>query len=167
MELKDRSGNFWCDRSLDHLFQDCGLILAADKNEQLMAAHDGSDSHGVCLTRNIFFAGKETLICLDRCFSEVNTVCLIFKMVGWFVEANVTVVTETKKLDVSRSDAVDQFVVGLAALFAVSFRTIRNMSIVIRDVHAVKKMRIHEITIALFMGTWKSLIFIKIYSGDL
>ena len=88
-------------------------------------------------------------------------------MVGWFVEANVTVVTETKKLDVSRSDAVDQFVVGLAALFAVSFRTIRNMSIVIRDVHAVKKMRIHEITIALFMGTWKSLIFIKIYSGDL
>ncbi len=104
---KDRSWNFWSDWPLNDLFQNSLLIFTADNNDHLTAAHDRSDSHGVCLSWNIFFAVKEALCCLDRCFSQIHAVSLVFEMVGWLVEADVSVVTKPENLDVSWSDSCE------------------------------------------------------------
>ena len=95
MELKDGSWNFWCDWSLNHLFQNRSFVLAADNNNKLFAAHDRSDSHGIGLTWNIVLTGEETFICLDCGFGKVNAMCFILKVIGRFIETNMSVMTKT------------------------------------------------------------------------
>ena len=79
---------------MNDLFQNFSFIFTADNYKNLPASHDRSDSHGICLFWNILFAVKESFVGLNRSFSQIYAVSLVFKMVGWFIKTNMSIVTK-------------------------------------------------------------------------
>ena len=71
---------------MNDLFQNFSFIFTVDDHKNLPAPHDRSDSHGICLFWNILFAVKESFVGLNRGFSQIYAVSLVFKMVGWFIK---------------------------------------------------------------------------------
>ena len=91
---------------MNDLFQNFSFIFTADNYKNLPASHDRSDSHGICLFWNILFAVKESFVGLNRGFSQIYAVSLVFKMVGWFIKTNMSIVTKPEDLDISWTDLV-------------------------------------------------------------
>lgn len=91
---------------MNDLFQNFSFIFTVDDHKNLPAPHDRSDSHGICLFWNILFAVKESFVGLNRGFSQIYAVSLVFKMVGWFIKTNMSIVTKPEDLDISWTDLV-------------------------------------------------------------
>ena len=149
---------------MNDLFQNFSFIFTADNYKNLPASHDRSDSHGICLFWNILFAVKESFVGLNRSFSQIYAVSLVFKMVGWFIKTNMSIVTKPEDLDISWTDLVKQFVICLACFFSIWFCAVRNVCICMVDIYFVEQMGIHKIAVALFIRTSQSFIFIEIDS---
>lgn len=106
MELENRSRYLWSYRSLNDLFKNLCFVTSTDNDQNLFASHDRTDSHSISLTWNVCFAFEEALVCLNRSFCQIYTMRFVFKVIRWFIETDMTIVTKTENLNVSRTDFV-------------------------------------------------------------
>ena len=74
MELEYRCRNMRSYRAAEHIMEDLGLVRAADNQKNFFSLHNGSDTHGISLLRNLVNGSKETLIGLDGALGQVHTV---------------------------------------------------------------------------------------------
>ena len=137
---------------MNDLFQNFSFIFTADNYKNLPASHDRSDSHGICLFWNILFAVKESFVGLNRSFSQIYAVSLVFKMVGWFIKTNMSIVTKPENLDISWTDLVKQFVICLACFFSIWFCAVRNVCICMVDIYLWNRW-VFINSVALFIRT--------------
>ena len=167
MELKNGSWNMWSYRSLNNRFQNGSFVFAADNNKDFSAVHDSADTHGVSLAGNIFFLFKESLICLDSLLSKIYTVSGDLEMISRFIKSDMSVVTESEDLNISRTCLLKLPVILSTGSRTVCFSSVRNKSTVMRDIYLMKKITVHKITITLRISSGKPFVFIKIDSCDL
>ena len=96
--------------------------------------------------------------------------CLRFKVVVWLIETDMAVRSDTKKLQVNLAHFFQKGIVEATAGSCVQVGAIRNMSILNINIYTLKKMLIHEITVALVILSIQSYIFIQIdrsYMGEI
>ena len=87
---------------------------------------------------------EQAAICLNSALGEVNAVRTLGEMVVGLVEANVTVVTNTKKLQVRIASLSNKPIVLGASCLDVRIRAIGHMSVLKINIYQVKEVFAHR-----------------------
>ena len=103
------------------------LILPADYQKDLFCTHDGADSHGVSLARNIICGGEEPFVGFDRAFCKIHTVRLFCKVFCWLIEPDMSIVFQSKKLQIHSAPWNGSALHSVRTLFTVFFCAIRKI----------------------------------------
>ncbi len=88
---------------------------------------------------------------------KVYAVGFIGEIVVRLVETDVTVMAKAEKLKVCRSHLVEQLVVSCTCGIAVCDRSVRHIGVLHGNIDAAEKMLIHEIAVALVVGSVEAL----------
>ena len=88
--------------------------------------------------------------------------CAILKVVIWLIETDVTIRSDSKKLQIYSSDILKQSIVCFTACLRIKIGTIRNMGILNVDIDSAEQVLVHEITIALVIRSVQSHIFVQV-----
>ena len=102
------------------LLDDGSLVLAADNDKDLLSRHDGADTHGVSLTRNLIDGSEEALVCLDGALLQIYAVGALCEDIGRLVEADVAVMTHAQQLEINAAQLSNDAVVILRKPFSAS-----------------------------------------------
>ena len=70
---------------------------------------------------------------------------------------------KTQKLQIHPAKRLDQFLISRTLLVAVRFHSIREIRVSRINIHLVKQVLMHEVIIALVIGTGKSLVLVQIH----
>ena len=89
------------------------------------------------------------------------------EMVVGLVEANVTVVTNTKKLQVRIASLSNKLIVLGASCLDVRIRAVGHMSVLKINIYQVKEVFAHEIVIALGIVVRKTAVLVKVIRRNL
>ena len=68
MQLKYRCGNMRSYRAAEHIMENLSLVRTADNQKDFFSLHNGSDTHGISLARNVVNGSEEALVCFDGAF---------------------------------------------------------------------------------------------------
>lgn len=98
VKLKDGGRKLRSNRTVNSLGQSVRLVLSADDEKDLFCLHNGSDTHGVSLLRNIIGTGKESLVGVNGAFGQVYAVGDVPKCIVRFVETDMAVAAKAQKL---------------------------------------------------------------------
>ena len=98
MHLQDGTRYLWGNRTPEGLGHDIGFSDSVYHNQNLFRLHNGLDSHGVSLCRNILRLLKKAGVGLTCALGQIHQVGFLFKGSSWLIEANVTVVAKSQKL---------------------------------------------------------------------
>ena len=101
VKLKNRSRNSRCDRTLEGSLYDLCFIFSGNNQKDLLCLHDSLDTHSVSLAWYIFFFFEETLVGFNGAFCQIDAVCLFFKCRTRFVESDMSVMAQSKKLKIN------------------------------------------------------------------
>ena len=165
MNLKNRSGDLRSDGACERLFNDLLLRLTVCYENDLLSSHNSADTHGDRLSRNVIARSKESCICVDGRLVKINYSGSKIEMIVGLVEADVTVKTDTKHLEVGSANALDVCVVISALLCGVLSDTAGNASILLINVYVVEEIGVHEITVALLVASVKAYVLVKVYGA--
>ena len=86
---------------------------------------------------------------------------------GWLVEADVSVMTKTKKLQIGSATAFYDGFEVVACFLCIRFGAIRDMSVCRIDIYVRKQVIIHKIIITLVVVMCQSTVFIQIDGSNL
>ena len=89
--------------------------------------------------------------------------CAILKVVIWLIETDVTIRSDSKKLQIYSSDILKQSIVCFTACLRIKIGTIRNMGILNVDIDSAEQVLVHEVTVALVIGSVQSYIFVQVH----
>ena len=162
VELQDGCRNFRCNRSKECFCYDVCLVFSAYNEENLFGTHDRTDSHGVCLSRNVISRSKEAFVCLDGAFLKVYTVCCLWKIFCRLVKTNMSIVSKTEELEIYTPERCNYFLVMCAFCLAVFFCAVRNIGIGRIDIDMIKQVLVHEIVVALIVVSCQTFILVQI-----
>ena len=162
MHLKDRCRNLRSNRSEECILYSLCLVLAADYNQNLLCHHDGLDTHGIRLLRNLVDGREKSLICLNGSLLQIDTMSLGLKCFARLIESNMSVVSQAKKLQIHTAGRTDHFFISCTLFLRIQVHTVRKMSSLRINIHIVKQIMIHEIKIALIIFSRQSLVLVQI-----
>lgn len=140
MKLQDRGWALRRNVAVAHVVNGLGLVLAASHNQNAAREHNGLRAHGVSLTRDVLHALKQAAVCLNGALGEINAVRTLREMVVGLVEANVAIVTNTKKLQVRIASLSNKLIVLGASCVDVRIRTVGHMSVLKINIYQVKEV---------------------------
>ena len=167
VKLQDRGWALRRNVAVAHVVNGLGLVLAAGHNQNAAREHDGLRAHGVSLARDVLHALKQAAVCLNSALGEVNAVRTLGEMVVRLVEANVTVVTNTKKLQVRIASLSNKPIVLGASCLDIRIRAVGHMSVLKINIYQVKEVFAHEIVIALRIVVRKTAVLVKVIRRNL
>ena len=84
------------------------------------------------------------------------------KICSRLIEADMSIVSQTEKLQIHAAKGSDHFFVVGALCFAVLFCAVRNIGVCRINVHMVKQILMHEIVVALVVVSCESFVLIQI-----
>ena len=164
MELKDGSRALWGNRSFDRSGESLGFVLAVSYKKNGLCAHNIAGSYRNSLARYILLACKKTLIRLDGSLCKIYTVCASLEMVVWFIKSDVAIRSYSKKLKVCSSYILKQCIVSFAAdLWVLGLVSVRNIGILNIYIDSAEQVLVHEVTVALVIGSVQSYIFVQVH----
>ena len=170
MQLKYRCRNMRSYRAAEHIMENLSLVRTADNQKDFFSLHNGSDTHGISLLRNIINGSKETLIGLDGALGQVHTVSGLGKFFVRLIKADMAVMPQAQKLQVNAAQALNHVLVAGALLIAVRLGAVGNIGAVHVDVNVLKEIVIHEVVVALVIIPGKPSVFIQVhalYTGEI
>ena len=88
-------------RAAEYIVENLSLISAADNQQDFLSLHNGSDTHGISLLRNIINGSKETLIGFDGALGQVHAVRGLGKLFVRLVESDMAVVSQAHSFSLS------------------------------------------------------------------
>ena len=92
---------------------------------------------------------------------------LLVKTLSRFVETDVSVMSNSQKLQVHTAQRLDQFRISTAFFLRIRLHSVRQMCIFHRDIHMVKQILVHKIIITLIVFPAQPLIFIQVHRHNL
>ena len=107
---------------------------------------------GISFTWNLILAGKESFICLNGSFCKIYTVCAGLEMIIRFIESDMAVWPDAKKLQVYSADILKECIICFAAGCGIQIGSIWNISIININVYSAEQIFVHKITVALVIG---------------
>ena len=167
MKLQDRGWALRRNVAIAHVVNSLSLVLTASHNQNAAREHDGLRAHGVSLTRDVLHALEQSAICLNGALGEVNAVRTLGEMVVRLIEANVTIVANTKKLQVRIAGFSNKPIVLGASCLDVRIRAVGHMSVLKINIYQVKEVFAHEIVIALRIIVRKAAILVEVVCRNL
>lgn len=139
MKLKNRSGDLGGDGTEEGLFHNFFFLRAVSDKKDAFGLHNRHHSHSDGLGGNLVAGSEETGICLDGRFVQVDEMSLGDEAAVGLVKADMTVESDTEKLNIDTAKSLDMLVVGLSFLLGVGRKTVRYEGTGFVDVDSVKK----------------------------
>ena len=140
----------------------CVLLVAGDDHKELFRAQDVAHAHGERVARHIVARGEEALVGVDGALVEHLLVRAVAERVARLVEAEMTVRADAEHLHVNVG-AVEHGV-ELAQILLNIAGALCDIGVGFVDVDVVKKIAVHEITVALLMGGGETDILVEIHA---
>ena len=127
-------------RSADNLFQNISFVSAADNHQNLLCLHNGLNSHGISMLRNVVNAGEETLVCFNGAGLQIYAVGQSSKGVIRLVKSDMSIVAKAKKLKIHAADLFDNVVVAGTFFVTVRLGSIRNVGAGQIDIYMLEQI---------------------------
>ena len=164
MHLQNGCRNLRSYRSEECIFYSLSLIFTADNYQDLLCHHNGLDTHGICLFRNIVDGCKESLVRLDGTLSQIYAVSLSLKSLARLIKSNMSVMSQSQKLQVYTASRTDHFFISFALCICIRIHTVGQMGSLWIDIDIIKQIMIHKIEIALIILSRKTSVLVQIHS---
>ena len=84
-------------------------------------------------------------------------------MVVWFIKSDVAIRSYSKKLKVCSSHILKQRIVSFAAGLCIRIGSVRNIGILNIYIDSAEQVLVHEVTVALVIGSVQSDIFVQVH----
>ena len=84
-------------------------------------------------------------------------------MVVWFIKSDVAIRSYSKKLKVCSAHILKQCIVSFAAGLCIRIGSVRNIGILNIYIDSAEQVLVHEVTVALVIGSVQSYIFVQVH----
>ena len=138
------------------------LLAAGDDHKELFRAQDVAHAHGERVARHIVARGEEALVGVDGALVEHLLVRAVAERIARLVEAEMTVRADAEHLHVNVGTV--KHGVELAEILLRVAGALGDIGVGFVDVDVVKKIAVHEITVALLMGGGETDILVEIHA---
>ena len=92
MNLQNGCRNLRCHRAKKCVMHDLRLIGSAGNDQNLSGLHDGLDSHGKCIVRNILRIIKQSCIGFNGALRQRYQMCFLLKGFIRFIKTDMAVI---------------------------------------------------------------------------
>ena len=92
---------------------------------------------------------------------------LFCKVFCRLIEPDMSIVSQSKKLQIHSAHGTDQRFIACALFFTVFFCSIRKICILRFDIHLIKQVLMHEIIVTLVIFSGQSLVLVQVDSTHL
>ena len=150
------------DRPIEGIAYSLRLIRSAGNQKHFPRTHNRSDAHGQRLMRNIFLPFKQSGVRINRTLGQIDQMRSLRKVLRRLIKTNVPVAPDPEKLKINAAQIRYQFIITFAFFFYAPGNTVRNIRICLVNIDMVKQIVVHEIAVALIMGSRKAAILIQI-----
>ena len=141
---------------------DAALGIGGVPKGRISEIYGPGSSGKTTLARHIVARRKETRVCIYRAFGQCSQVRSADKLIGRLVEADMSVLPHTEKLNSYTARSLDLGIIFAAKCIGIGCRSVRNICIRLVDINAVKKMPVHKITVAMIVIGRYGIVFVKV-----
>jgi hypothetical protein len=167
MELEGGGRDGGSDGAFDGFGDGGGFGIAGGEEQDLAGFEDGADAHGDGAAGAFFARSKKLGVVVYSFLVEDFQAGARAKAGRGFVEADVAIAADAKKLQVDAAGLADGVLIGFAVVVVVAADgAIGDVDVVGIDVDVCKEIFLHEVMEALRMRGGEAEVFIEIESDD-